>query len=69
MRVERVPACYAPVGIPEVKAPNATVLGSFGCGPCPLLEWAGEDCLGGLQFLAQALSTSVARPPLSFPVA
>ena len=67
MRVEGVPACCAPVGIPEVKAPNATVLGSFGCGPCALLEWAGEDCLGGLQFLAQALSTSVSTATAELP--
>ena len=61
MRVEEVacPHAYAPVGMPEVKVPNATVLGSFGCGPGALLEWADEECLGGLQFLAQALSTSV----------
>ena len=61
------PHAYTPVGIPEVKGTFATVLGGFGCGPGALLEWADEDCLGGLQFLAQAFSTSVCTATAELP--
>jgi len=59
MRLEGAPACICADRHTGVKAPNATVSGSLGCGPGALLEWADEHCLDGLRILTQALSTSV----------
>ena len=67
MHVEGVPACLYAGRHTGGEGTFATVLGGFGCGPGALLEWADEDCLGGLQFLAQAFSTSVCTATAELP--